>query len=1304
MNPEPDHAKTIFLRAIEGQSPEKWEAYLDGACGDDAPLRSRVSALLQAHQEMGSFREEAPAVARTIDMPAEPRIAAAPGTVIGPYKLLQQIGEGGMGVVYMAEQAAPVRRKVALKIIKPGMDTREVIARFEAERQALALMDHPNIARVFDAGATDAGRPYFVMELVRGVPITDYCDQNNLPIHERLELFITVCHAVQHAHQKGIIHRDIKPSNVLVTLHDGRPVPKVIDFGVAKAIGQQLTDKTLFTQFAQMVGTPLYMSPEQAELTGLDIDTRGDIYSLGVMLYELLTGTTPFEGGRMKKAALDEIRRMIREEDPPSPSMRLSSTAGEAQTAVAAHRHIDPKGLSRLVRGDLDWIVMKALEKDRTRRYETANGFAADIVRYLSDEPVEACPPSSTYRFRKFARRNRVAFSTAALVLGALVVGTFVSTWQAIRATHAEGLAEAQRQRAEASEHDAKTKEGLAQDARKEAVDSLKEALAAVDQMLTRVGQDRLDNVPQMEPVRRELLQDALKFYQRFLQKNRDDPIIGREAARAYQRLGEIQRNLGQYAESEQNYRIAFAMFEAQNAQAPLDASFRYGLSSAHLNQAFSLGELGKRKEQEHQIHEATVIAEDLANEFPQDPNFRNLLADAALWQATLIFATQPAEAEKILRRNLTLTDDQRHLMDSYRVLGEFLASQGRSSEAEQALRQSLAACEQFAAERPLANWVQGNRGATLHELSDVVAATGRLEEAEEISDRAIIILDKLALDFPEGPDFRNRQAWAYQKRATLLRKLNRTAEAEQAYRRALELFVKLAANFPTIRAYPQTAFDQRYSLGQFLIEGGRTADAADVYLQGAELPAKRAGVVSTNLDPWHGVFRTNLELGRLLAKNGKTEESEAAYRRAALSQEKLESDFADKPDARRYLAQSHYLASKVFADAGRPHEAEKLARLAISNFEKLAADFPDLAGYRCEVAVTICWLGAPLDSLGRKFEAEECNHKAVAILERLVIEDPAVPFYRQFLASNFRYIGDHQTRDGRIPEAERSYRAAIDLCETLAAEFPDDRQHRRELGRCRNSLGILLAKSGRFDEAEQVHQQALDLYQRLVQEVDPTVGHLHRRELAWTYMNLGSLLHKCRRMADGEKAFREAIAVLEKLDTEFPTQGYAGWLANGYTELALVLSAAAQTQEADQTYRKVLELKPESAPAMNNLAWLLATCEKPGFRNPARAVELAAKAVELAPTERTHWNTLGVAQYYAGDWKAAIEALEKSTALGEGGDSFDWFFLAMAHWQSDDKEEARIKFDHALTWMEKNQPQNEELQRFRAEAEELLK
>ena len=379
--------------------------------------------------------------AATTNQPTE-----RPGTQIGPYKLLQQIGEGGMGVVYMAEQAEPIARRVALKIIKPGMDTRQVIARFEAERQALAMMDHVNIARVLDAGTTEAGRPYFVMELVHGVPITKYCDDNHLTPRQRLELFVPVCQAIQHAHQKGIIHRDIKPSNVMVTLYDGKPVPKVIDFGVAKATEQKLTERTLFTQYGTMVGTLEYMSPEQAEMSALGVDTRSDIYSLGVLLYELLTGSTPLTHKRMKEAAYAEILRMIKEEEPPKPSTRLSDS-GEALASISANRHTEPAKLTKLVRGELDWIVMKTLEKDRNRRYETAKDFAADVQRYLDDEPVQACPPSAGYRLRKFARRNKAAVAVAGLVLFFLVLMGSGIGW-AVR-DRAAREAEAARQQAE---------------------------------------------------------------------------------------------------------------------------------------------------------------------------------------------------------------------------------------------------------------------------------------------------------------------------------------------------------------------------------------------------------------------------------------------------------------------------------------------------------------------------------------------------------------------------------------------------------------------------------------------------------------------------------------------------------------------------------------------------------------------------------------------------------------------------------------------------------------------------------------
>jgi eukaryotic-like serine/threonine-protein kinase len=453
MSDSTDREKEIFNQALEMPSAEARNAFLQGACGLNRELRNQIEALLRAYGSAAGFiPDKGPE--GTIRVAAGP--SEHPGTVIGRYKLLQQIGEGGMGVVYMAEQTEPVVRKVALKIIKLGMDTRNVIARFEAERQALALMDHPNIAKVLDAGATDSGRPYFVMELVRGVPITEYCDKNKLSTKERLDLFIPVCQAIQHAHQKGIIHRDIKPSNVMVTLHDGKPVPRVIDFGIAKATNQRLTEKTLFTNYAQMIGTPAYMSPEQAEMSGLDVDTRTDVYSLGVLLYELLTGTTPFPSKELLSLGYGEMQRVIAEIEPPKPSTRLSTMEKAERTVVARNRSIEISALAKVFKGDLDWIVMKAIEKDRSHRYDTVTGLATDVQRHLRTEPVIARPASAAYRLQKLVRRNKLAFAASAAIAVALLAGAALSTWQAVRATRAERLQSILREQAQLDEQKAR--------------------------------------------------------------------------------------------------------------------------------------------------------------------------------------------------------------------------------------------------------------------------------------------------------------------------------------------------------------------------------------------------------------------------------------------------------------------------------------------------------------------------------------------------------------------------------------------------------------------------------------------------------------------------------------------------------------------------------------------------------------------------------------------------------------------------------------------------------------------------------
>lgn len=432
--------RAIFLQAIDEEDPVDRLAYLESACGGDLRLRESVEALLVAHEQPAALLDHP--IVSDASHPAFHEIVSDDtidhlGMMIGPFRLMEQIGEGGFGLVFVAEQEQPVRRRVALKILKPGSASKEVLARFESERQAVAMMNHPNIAQIFDAGVTSDHRPYFVMELVRGLPITDFCDHQKMSVRERLHLMIDICFAVHHAHQKGIIHRDIKPSNVMVTLHDGKPVAKVIDFGVAKAIGNKLTDQTVYTRFLSMIGTPLYMSPEQAEMSGLDVDTRSDIFSLGVLLYELLAGTTPFDRSRMDSAGLDEIRRIIREEEPLRPSNRVTTQAKTLST-VADQRGLGTHRLVSTLEGDLDWIVMKALEKDRTRRYDSAASLADDIHRYLNGEPIFARPPSALYQFQKFARRYRAVIITAGLVGCSLILGTAVSVWQMSKAIAAQ--------------------------------------------------------------------------------------------------------------------------------------------------------------------------------------------------------------------------------------------------------------------------------------------------------------------------------------------------------------------------------------------------------------------------------------------------------------------------------------------------------------------------------------------------------------------------------------------------------------------------------------------------------------------------------------------------------------------------------------------------------------------------------------------------------------------------------------------------------------------------------------------------
>ncbi len=931
-----DRIESLFAVAVALQ-PEERGAYLERECSGDDALRDRVVALLRAHDRAGHVIDR-PVNGDPVHTAGYAPMSEQPGTIIAErYKLLEEIGQGGMGTVWAAEQTAPVRRKVALKLIKAGMDSRSVLARFEAERQALALMDHPNIAKVLDGGLTESGRPFFVMEYVKGVPITEYCDATRLSVEERLNLFVQVCSALQHAHQKGIIHRDLKPLNILVAPYDDKSVPKVIDFGLAKAMHQSLTEKTLYTAHEMVLGTPLYMSPEQAQLNNLDVDTRADIYSLGVLLYELLTGTTPLERQRFKEAAWDEIRRMIREDEPPTPSTRLSST--ETLPTLATFRHTEPAKLKKLVRGELDWIVMKALEKDRTRRYETASGLARDIQRYLKDEVVEARPPSTGYRIGKFVRRHRAQVMAGGLVLLALFAGIAGTTWGLIREAHANARLEASLRRERKANADLSSANAKVKARYDLAVD-------AVKTFHTGVSEDFLLKEEKFKALRNRLLKSASDFYGKLGALLGEETDFGsrRALARSNFELARLTEQVGRKEDALTAHRSVLAAREAMAAEPEADLETRVEVGRS-LTEVTSLLDLMGRADEALAVYRRL---ESLAGSAGSDPTARAELAGCCTRLARVLqHAGQPAEALAACLRART-------------DLETLAAAPGASNE----VRRDLA--------------------ETVHQLACHLWYTGKPAEAVNEFRAALQIDRKLADENPAVPEFRFNQARSHDFLGKILSDTGKPEEAEAELRRALALYQELVNGNPAITVFRRNLAVCRQCIGSLLSETGKPVEAKAELHMALALEQKLVDEDPGDIYFRGGLAECHTKLGRLRLQMGKPEEAEAECQTAVTIWQKL---VEDTPGVALYhcmLAQSVQNLGDVVLAAGRFAEARRYFERAIALEEPQVREDPTITVHRHDLACLMRRRGLTQVHLGDPAGGSADIRRALTSLERL--------------------------------------------------------------------------------------------------------------------------------------------------------------------------------------------------------------------------------------------------------------------------------------------------------------------------------
>jgi serine/threonine protein kinase len=1025
----------LFVELLKIEDAGKRLEKLSELAGGDEQLCARVEELLDAHARASAFmatsQHPGAGDSLTSNMPHTETI----GSVIGPYKLLQEIGEGGMGTVFMAEQSKPVQRRVALKIIKAGMDTRQVIARFEAERQALAIMDHPNIAKVLDAGATATGRPYFVMELVKGTPITKYCDEKQLSVKDRLELFIQVCLAIQHAHQKGIIHRDIKPTNVLIAQYDGKPIPKVIDFGVAKATAQKLTDKTMFTEFGMVIGTVEYMSPEQAEINQLDIDTRSDVYSLGVLLYELLTGTTPLESKKLRAAAHAEMLRMIREEEPSRPSLKLSTSA--TLPSVAASRGVEPARLKKMVAGELDWIVMKTLEKERARRYGSPLELGNDLLRYLNNEPILACPPSTWYQLRKMTVRNRAVFAGGGVVLAGMLLGVIGLT---------VGLMQANHQATKAIE--AADREIIA---REKAEAAEVEALNAYRSSMDDTIQQLIGSQENLGAVERAYLESTLKRWEDFAHRKGDDRHTLAIKAEAWAQMGTVFESLGRASDAKKAFQQSV---ELRSRLAKIESSFaneleyaktlrRLGLQHLNLDQvsqadsAYSKANeiLIRLQRQEPQAGECAIeLGKNMTN-WGLLKHHQGQLKDAQtkLEAANLIYEqwrkTNPEKVDEAVQQQIKIHTNLGNVFSAQKMFNQALEHDVAAKDLASSL---LERSPSDVGLKEVLRKVRNNYASHLN-------AVKRFDEAASEFKECVTLLDKLAAQYPARLSYQSSLALTHANLEIVHRQAGRHEEAEQHRNKAINLLRKLVEEESSVPEHRTRLAQELRNAGSYSSDMGKLEQAISLYNDAiaALRPLMDETHATPNLLRQQG--RLHASLAKCEMKNDRNTEALAQLDAAKAVYDRLSA----KPllaDDSRFLAQLHFDRAECHKRVSRFEESLKEYLASCALLEGLIRTHPEEANYYDDLGRNLNNMANLYTSMKRSDESIACLERSIRLRENLIQLRPEVMQYKITLGNGYSNLGARLTNSDRPSEALPWLDKGIALLSECKSKFPADK------------------------------------------------------------------------------------------------------------------------------------------------------------------------------------------------------------------------------------------------------------------------